>query len=156
MNTSMKQSPSDNTATIRPIGYSSRQIGDKSEIGRKPMTRAELEEQDGIKAQHAVSLFVIEFLKKANTGWSGQETEVGGKEDRQGIDFYLINEAEGRKILVDFSFASKGGYAVKLEHDWFERNADGTFTFLAQYTKALVRRFMPVMDPNFHVNFARQ
>ncbi len=156
MSTAMQTSPRDNTATIRPIGYSSRQIGDKSEVGRKPMTRAELEEQDGIKAQHAVSLFIIAFLKQANTGWSGQETEVGGKEDRQGIDFYLINEAEGRKILVDFSFASKGGYAVKLEHDWFERNADGTFTFLAQYTKALVRRFMPVMDPNFHVNFARQ
>jgi hypothetical protein len=156
MNTAMQTSPSDNTATIRPIGYSSRQIGDKSEIGRKPMTRAELEEQDGIKAQHAVSRFVIKLLKQANTGWSGEETEVGGSEDRQGIDFYLINESEGRKILVDFSFASKGGYAVKLEHDWFERNADGTFTFLAQYTNALVRRFMPVMDPNFHVNFARQ
>ena len=155
MNTSMQTSPRDTTTNTKPIGYNTQQFGDAS-IGRKPMSRAELEEQDGIKAQHAVSLFIIAFLKQANTGWSGKETEVGGREDRQGIDFYLINEAEGRKILVDFSFASKGGYAVKLEHDWFERNADGTFTFLAQYTKALVRRFMPVMDPNFHVNFARQ
>lgn len=152
MNTSMQTSPRDTTTNTKPIGYSNRQFADAS-IGRKPMTRAELEEQDGIKAQHAVSLFIIAFLKQANTGWSGKETEVGGKEDRQGIDFYLINESEGRKILVDFSFASKGGYAVKLEHDWFVRNIDGTFTFLAQYTKALVRRFMPVMDPDFHVNF---
>ncbi len=128
----------------------------KTAYANRPVSRAELEEEDGIKAQHAVSLFVIEFLKKANTGWSGKETEVGGSEDRQGIDFYLINESEGRKILVDFSFASKGGHAVKLEHDWFVRNVDGSFTFLAQYTKALVRRFMPVMDPDFHVNFARR
>lgn len=152
MNTSMQTSPRDTTTNTKPIGYNTKQFGDAS-IGRKPMSRAELEEQDGIKAQHAVSLFIIAFLKQANTGWSGKETEVGGREDRQGIDFYLINESEGRKILVDFSFASKGGYAVKLEHDWFVRNVDGTFTFLAQYTKALVRRFMPVMDPDFHVNF---
>ncbi len=152
MNTSMQTSPRDTTTNTKPIGYNTQQFGDAS-IGRKPMSRAELEEQDGIKAQHAVSLFIIAFLKQANTGWSGKETEVGGREDRQGIDFYLINESEGRKILVDFSFASKGGYAVKLEHDWFVRNVDGTFTFLAQYTKALVRRFMPVMDPDFHVNF---
>ncbi len=152
MNTSMQTSPRDTTVNTKPIGYNTQQFGDAS-IGRKPMTRAELEEQDGIKAQHAVSLFIIEFLKQANTGWSGQETEVGGREDRQGIDFYLINEGEGRKIHVDFSFASKGGEAVKLEHDWFVRNVDGTFTFLAQYTKALVRRFMPVMDANYHVNF---
>jgi hypothetical protein len=148
----MQTSPRDTTTNTKPIGYNTQQFGDAS-IGRKPMSRAELEEQDGIKAQHAVSLFIIAFLKQANTGWSGKETEVGGREDRQGIDFYLINESEGRKILVDFSFASKGGYAVKLEHDWFVRNVDGTFTFLAQYTKALVRRFMPVMDPDFHVNF---
>jgi hypothetical protein len=154
MSTAMQTSRRDTTTNTKPIGYSNRQLADAS-IGRKHMTRAELEEQDGIKAQHAVSRFVIELLKQANRGWSGEETEVGGSEDRQGIDFYLINESEGRKILVDFSFASKGGYAVKLEHDWFERNADGTFTFLEQYTKALVRRFMPVMDPNFHVNFAR-
>ncbi len=124
-----------------------------AEVGHKPMTRAELENQDGIKAQHCVSAFIIKFLDQANTGWTGAETQVGGSEDRQGIDFYLINNGEGRKILVDFSFASKGGYAVKLEHEWFERNQDGSFSFKAEFTKSLLRRFMPVMSSNFHVSF---
>lgn len=140
-------------ATGRHIGYSSQAYDTAC---AKPKTRAELEEQDGIKAQHCISAFIIDFLAKANTGWSGKETEVGGSEDRQGIDFYLINENEGRKILVDFSFASKGGYAVKLEHEWFERNEDGSFTFLSQFTKSLLRRFMPVMDPTFHVGISKR
>jgi len=148
MNSQLNQATGLNSGIICP-----RTEKESAQFGRKPMTRAELENQDGIKAQHCVAAFVIHFLAQANTGWTGQETVVGGSEDRQGIDFYLINNNEGRKILVDFSFSSKGGYAVKLEHEWFTRNEDGSFAFQLQFTKALLRRFMPVMDPNFHVSF---
>lgn len=155
MNTSMQTSPCDTTARATFSGGKTPSPR-KTAYENRPMSRAELEEQDGIKAQHCVAAFIINYLAQANTGWSGQETEVGGSEDRQGIDFYLINEGEGRKILVDFSFASKGGEAVKLEHDWFVRNPDGSFSFLVQHTKALLRRFIPRMSAEYNVNFARQ
>lgn len=144
MNSQLNQATGLNSGTICPLS---------APLGHKPMTRAELENQDGIKAQHCVAAFIINFLAQANTGWTGQETTVGGREDRQGIDFYLINNKEGRKILVDFSFSSKDGYAVKLEHEWFIRTNDGKFAFQVQFTKALLRRFMPVMDPNFQISF---
>ena len=121
-------------------------------VATRRRTLAELEAQPGIKAQHAAAAFIIGFLNKLDNGWTGQETQVGGSEDRQGIDFWLINEREGKKILVDFSFASKGGFAVKLEHDWFEENEDGSYRFLDQYSQLLFRRFLPAMNSNFHVS----
>jgi hypothetical protein len=98
--------------------------------------------------QHAAALFVTNHLQSMDNGWTGVETEVGGEDDRRGVDFHLINRQLGVDIPVDFSTSSKGGFAVKLSRDWFREEADGKYTFLPNFASALFWAFLPAMDPN--------
>lgn len=119
-----------------------------STTGARPYRSAqEMEALVPIKMQHAAAAFVINHLRAANSPWIGEETQVGGEDDRRGIDFYLTNRAERRTIEVDFSTNDKGGFAVKLKHDWFKEQADGSFVFLQQYAQALFRAFLPALEP---------
>lgn len=121
----------------------------KSKCGPR-LSREELEEEDGIKAQHAAALFVTEFLSKLKNGWSGEETEVGGFYDRQGFDYLLTEQATGRVIPVDFSFASKDGGAVQYQRDWFVISAAGVWTFRPECAQLLFRQFIKVMSESQH------
>jgi hypothetical protein len=111
-------------------------------------SKDEMEALVPIKMQHAAATFVINHLKAAKSDWIGLETEVGGEDDRKGIDFHLINRKEGADIPVDFSTSSKGGFAVRLKYEWFKEEADGTFVFIARNASALFHAFLPAMDPN--------
>jgi hypothetical protein len=124
------------------------QTGTPATAPRKHLSLAEMEELEPIKMQHAAALFVIEFLKARNCGWHGVETEVGGEDDLRGIDFHLINSKEGIDIPVDFSTSSKGGFAVKLEREWFKEGECGKLVFLANNASVLFNRFAPAMNPN--------
>jgi hypothetical protein len=127
--------------------------GSGSHRQTRKMTLVELESKAGIKAQHAAANFIIAYLKTLETGWTGEETQVGSHEDREGIDFWLVNRREGRKILVDFSFKSKDGYAVRLDPIWFETQANGSFKFREEYAQSLIRAFLPAMQPDFQVRY---
>ncbi len=117
---------------------------------QRHLTREEMEEQDGIKAQHAAAKFVVEYLKALNNGWEAEETEVGGHYDRQGFDLLLTEKSSGRVIPVDFSFCSKDGGAVQYQRDWFEIRQDGTWAFRKECAQLLFRQFIKVMSSNQH------
>lgn len=121
---------------------------------KRRLSKEELEEQDGIKAQHAAAAFVIQFLSELNNGWRAEETDVGGHYDRQGFDLLLIETKTQRVIPVDFSFASKDGAAVKYEREWFVIKEDGTWSFRKECAQLLFRQFIKVMSPNQHFHRA--
>jgi hypothetical protein len=111
-------------------------------------SKEQMEKLVPIKMQHAAAAFVIQYLAAAKGGWYGEETEVGGEDDRRGIDFRLINKALGANIAVDFSTDSKDGFAVQLFYDWFDEQPDGSYVFRKCYAQALFRKFLPAMNPN--------
>ncbi len=110
----------------------------------------EMEQQDGIKAQHAAARFIIDYLKAANTGWTAEETEVGGHYDRQGFDLLLIETATRRVIPADLSFAYKDEASVQYRRNWFEVKADGSWHFLPEFATPLFRQFFKLMNSNQH------
>jgi len=81
---------------------------------RPHLSDAQMEQLVPIKMQHAAADFVTMYLAVANNGWVGEETKVGGEDDRRGVDFHLKHAADKKDIEVDFSTSSKGGFAVKL------------------------------------------
>ncbi|MBS2006070.1 MAG: hypothetical protein JST01_03440 [Cyanobacteria bacterium SZAS TMP-1] len=117
-------------------------------IKRPFLSPAEMEELMPIKLQHAAARFVIEYLARLNNGYYGEETQVGSDDDLRGIDFHLKHRTLPVDIPVDFSMGSKGGFAVKLQLDWFEAQADGSYVFRTCCAQALFRAFLPAMDPN--------
>lgn len=120
-------------------------------------TVLELENEKGIKAQHCVIAFLEAHLRTINSPFQGQATAVGGSEDRQGIDWWLVNKSEGWKIPVDFSFAYKDGASVHLQHEWFAENNDGTLRFLEKNARELFRAFMVVVaNPNLRVGISNR
>jgi hypothetical protein len=106
-----------------------------------------MEQLEPIQMQHAAALFVIEYLKQRKTGWYARETIVGSREDLEGTDLHLLNDELGMDIPVDFSTSSKGGFAVKLEREWFKKEGD-KLVFLANNASVLFSRFAPAMNPN--------
>lgn len=138
--------PKDRSGTPPPCLKGDPPVGKR----RTRRTREELENEDGIKAQHAAAKFVTEFLRKLNNGWTGEETEVGGFYDRQGFDYLLTEKATGRVIPVDFSFASKDGGAVQYQRDWFNVSADGAWSFRQECAQLLFRQFIKVMSESQH------
>lgn len=142
---------------VQPVSPAA-SVGDRKPNGdRKPhadqqrrLTREEMEEQDGIKAQHAAAKFVVEYLKALNNGWEAEETEVGGHYDRQGFDLLLTETKTGRVIPVDFSFCHKDDAAVRYQRDWFDIRADGVWVFRKECAQLLFRQFIKVMSSNQH------
>ena len=108
----------------------------------------ELESLLPIKLQHAAAKFVIAYLDGLNHGYYAEETAVGSEDDRRGIDLYLKHRTLPFLVEVDFSMGSKGGFAVRLETDWFDELSDGSFVFRTCCAQALFRRFLPAMEPN--------
>ena len=100
-----------------------------------------------VKLQHAAARFVIDYLDRLNNGYYAEETEVGSFDDRRGTDLFLKHHTKDFCLPVDFSLDSKGGFAVKLEEDWFDQKADGSFVFRPCCAQALFRRFLPAMTP---------
>lgn len=120
------------------------------------LTNAELLSQKGIKAQLCVIAYLEAYLRKIGSPFSGEATTIGGSEDRQGIDWWLVNKSEGWKLPVDFSFCYKDGASVHLQHEWFVEQADGTLRFLENNAKALFRAFMVVVaNPDLRVHTSR-
>ena len=121
---------------------------------RKPQGRylslEEMEQQDGIKAQHAAARFIIDFLKAANNGWTAEETEVGGHYDRQGFDLLLVETSTRRVIPADLSFAYKDEASVQYKREWFDVDADGSWVFRKEFAQPLFRQFVKLMSSNQH------
>jgi hypothetical protein len=120
------------------------------------LTTAELMNEKGIKAQLCVIAFLEAHLARIGSPFKGQATEISGREDRDGIDWWLVNTQEGWKLPVDFSFCYKDGASVQLQHDWFTENNDGTLRFIENKANALFRAFMVVVaNPSLRVYVSR-
>ncbi len=114
----------------------------------RKLTREELEEKPGIKAQHAVFRALKRILALAGTGWDVEETEPGSSKDRQGIDIYLINRSQGIMRILDVAMRDKPeseDTLVRVYPDWFEENEDGSWSVRKEFEKALVRALLPTM-----------
>jgi len=113
----------------------------------KWLSAEELEEKGGIKAQHAVYRALREHLARVNTGWYVEETAPGSLEDRQGIDIYLINFSTGERRILDVGMRPKEGSAflVRVYRDWFETNADESWSLRKEKLNALLRAILPTL-----------
>lgn len=89
----------------------------------------ELRGKDGIKAQFAAAAALIGFLNERGNDWTFVPTEVGGWEDRKGIDGYLLRISDGAHYAVDFSLESAenprgnkadSNWLVHLRREWFD------------------------------------
>lgn len=114
----------------------------------KKLTREELEEKPGIKAQHAVFRALKQILTRADTGWDVEETEPGSRKDRDGIDIYLVNRSQGLMRILDVAMRDKPeseDTLLRVYPDWFEENEDGSWTLRKQCEKRLIRALLPTM-----------
>lgn len=117
-------------------------------IGKK-LTKEELEEKPGIKAQHAVYRALKSLLAEAKTGWDIEETQPGSIEDRQGVDLYLVNLTTGERRILDVAMRDKPeseGTLVRVYPDWFEENPDGSWSLRKVCLNRLVRAMLPTMS----------
>lgn len=113
-------------------------------------TPEQMEEEDGIKAQHAVFRALQQILAKAGTGWTVEESPVGGRDDRNGVDIRLISPNGRENRLLDVSLGDKPdkeGMLVRVYRDWFRIEDDGTWTLLPEKTNDFIQRAMkPTME----------
>ena len=116
--------------------------------GRK--TLAELEEEPGIKAQHAVFRALSRLLTLAGTGWSVEETEVGSFDDvENGTDIRLISPDGRQHRLLDVSLGDKphkDGMLLRVYHDWFDEKPDGRWELKPEKERALIRSILPTLE----------
>lgn len=117
------------------------------------LTRAELEQKPGIKAQHAVYRALKSILAGAKTGWDVEETEVGSLEDRRGVDLYLVNCSLGVRRPLDVALYDKVAEGrgdertmVRVYPSWFDTLPDGSFVLLKERENALIRALLPTMS----------
>jgi hypothetical protein len=119
-------------------------------------TPAELRDRDGIKAQYGAAAALVMFLRAQHPdgGWSFEPTEVGGWEDRDGIDGYLVCTGKDVRYPVDFSLEAAGNprghkanapWLVHLDRAWFDVAADGFWALRPRCMTLLAQAFLPVL-----------
>lgn len=113
-------------------------------------TPEQMEEEDGIKAQHAVFRALQLLLARAGTGWTVEESPVGSRDDKNGVDIRLISPDKKEHRLLDVSLGDKPdkeGLLVRVHRDWFRVESDGSWTLLPERTNDFIQRAMkPTME----------
>lgn len=113
-------------------------------------TPEQMEEEDGIKAQHAVFRALQQILLKAGTGWTVEESPVGGRDDLNGVDIRLISPNKKEHRLLDVSLGDKPGkegMLVRVYRDWFAIEDDGSWTLRPEKTNDFIQRAVkPTME----------
>jgi hypothetical protein len=111
--------------------------------------------QDGIKAQFAAAYALIEFLRGRGGAWGFFPCQIGGIEDRIGIDGYLFDPKGDQAYAVDFSLESdknpRGNkrdcrWLVHLKREWFDVLPNGLWKFRKECMRALALSFLPALE----------
>jgi len=121
-------------------------------------TAEQMEQEPGIKAQHAVFRALERLLAQAKSGWTVTESAVGSVDDRNGVDIRLISPDKRTNRLLDVSLGDKPGkegFLVRVYYDWFDVKEDGTWELLKEREQDLIRRaILPTMSaPSVGVSY---
>jgi hypothetical protein len=125
------------------------------------LSSTEMEEKGGVKAQHAVYRALKTILATAGTGWDIEETQIGSRDDRRGIDLWLVNNQLGVRRPLDVAMYDKLAEGkgnedtmVRVYPSWFDVLPDGSWVLLKEREQALIRALLPTMSAP-HVSVRR-
>jgi hypothetical protein len=120
---------------------------------RRRQSAAEMEDTDGIKAQHAVAQVLRHLVQPP---FRIQETEVGDTDDLRGHDLFVIGD--GIHFSVDISLRPKGTWnCLTVDRRMFDIQPAGVWQFrnTPDNRAQLMRRLADVFKAQLAAGYAR-